>query len=358
MVTRPATGGLRQHLSTLLAGLDRSRFQPTLFAPPDFTLPTPLDSVPRVPTAIGPTTRPLTDLRVIRHLAPRLRGEFAMVHAHGLRGALIGVLAAQRAGIPAVFTAHNLVPPLGALPRFFLAHVGRHAAAVLAVSQAVAATLLAAGIAPEKIAVIPNGIDLAPFDTGMDRAVARAACGLPAEALLVVAVGRFAPEKGLDVLIRAFPQVTTRFPQARLLLVGSGPLDTELRALADQTPAQNAVVFAGRQSDVAPFFLSADVVAIPSRQEGQGIVALEAMAARQPVVASRVGGLVETILPGETGLLVPSEDLDALAQALLALLADESQRRDMGSQGRARVETEYTAEKMVTRIEAIYSRLA
>lgn len=352
-VVRPAAGGIRRHIATLLAGLDRKRFAPTLFAPADFALSE--AEVARVPLAIAARTQPFADLRAIRQLAQLLCGNFDIVHAHGLRGALIGVLAAHRAGVPSLFTAHNLVPRSGLLQRSVLALIGRHASAVLAVSEAVAATLKEFGIPAEKITVIPNGVDLADFDAPVEAAQLRAQFGVPADVPLILAVGRFASEKGFDVLIDAFAQMQAQGSSARLMLVGSGPLEEELRRRA--ASAEDRIVFAGQQANVAPFLHAADLVAIPSRQEGQGIVALEAMAARKPVVASRVGGLAETIVPEETGLLVPPEETTAWADALAGLLQDRAKREAMGAEGRQRVEKEYTAVQMVRRIEAVYERI-
>jgi glycosyltransferase involved in cell wall biosynthesis len=352
-VVRPAAGGIRRHIATLLVGLDRHSFTPTLFAPADFAL-SEVD-VPRVPLAIAARTQPFADLRTIRQLEQLLAGKFDIVHAHGLRGALIGVLAAHRAGVPSLFTAHNLVPRSGLLQRSVLVLIGRHASAILAVSEAVAATLQESGIPAEKIVVIPNGVDLADFDAPVETAQIRAQFGVPADAPLILAVGRFAPEKGFDVLIDAFARLQAQIPHVKLMLVGSGPLEEELRRRA--ASAGEGVVFAGQQADVAPFLHAADLVAIPSRQEGQGIVALEAMAARKPVVASRVGGLAETIVPDETGLLVPPEETAALAEALAGLLQDRAKREAMGAKGRQRVEKEYTAAQMVRRIEAVYERI-
>jgi glycosyltransferase involved in cell wall biosynthesis len=351
LVVRPAAGGIRRHVSTLLAHLDREQFVPVLFAPPEFRLDIHGSDVSHVPLAIGARTEPWADWRAIRALANDLRGNFDIVHAHGLRGALIGVPAARRAGIESVFTAHNLVPGGGAT-RILLATVGRRAARILAVSQAVADTLRAAGASGAKTVVIPNGIDLAPFDNPLDLQAVRAEYRLPAEAPLVFAAGRHAREKGFDVLIAAVRELQSRVPGVCLALAGSGPLETILR---QQATAQNAPArFVGHLSSIAPPLRAADVFAVPSREEGQGIVALEAMAAGKPVVASRVGGLAETIVDGETGLLVPPEDVTALAGALAELLTDRRRCEAMGRAGRARVEREYSAARMIQRIEAVY----
>jgi len=352
-VARPATGGMRRHISTLLAGLDRETFSPTLFAPPDFTLDPPVPNLRRIDIPIRARTAPRADWRAVRLLTQQLQGRFELVHGHGLRGAWIGALAASRAGIPFMFTAHNLVSPSGFLLRFCLRRIGGRTARAIAVSQAVAETLIAAGIPAEKITVVPNGISLAPFDTPFDPLETRATYGIPAGAPLVLAIGRLAPEKGFDVLIDAFQKLSARLPEACLALVGSGPLDAPLRARA----GESSILFTRMVANVTPLLHAADVVAIPSRQEGQGIVALEAMAASKPVVASRVGGLVETVIAGETGLLVPPEDTAALAAALESLIADPARRAALGAAGRKRVEQEYTASRMIARLEAVYLSL-
>ncbi|HLV81482.1 MAG TPA: glycosyltransferase family 4 protein, partial [Chthonomonadaceae bacterium] len=297
--------------------MDRRKVAPTLFAPGDFTLDPPITNVQRVDVPIGAKTEIVADWRAVRVLTKHLRGGFDLVHGHGLRGAWIGALAASRAGIPFLFTAHNLVSPAGLLLRACLRSIGQRAVRAIAVSQAVADMLAAAGFPAEKIVVIPNGIALEPFDAPFDAAETRAAYGIPAGAPLVLAVGRLAPEKGFDVLIEAFGRLSAHVPDARLALVGGGPLEETLKALA----GERAILFTGPVAEVAPLLRAADVVAVPSRQEGQGIVALEAMAARKPVVASRVGGLAETVIEGETGLLVPPGDAEALAAVLETLLA-------------------------------------
>lgn len=352
MVVRPASGGMLRHVETLLANLDTTKYALTLFAPADSPLSQRDAQVRFLPFAIQARISPLRDAVSLLRLAHHLRGNFDLVHAHGLRGALIGVLAARRVKIPALFTAHNLVPPTGRLTASLLAHLGRSADCVIAVSEAVSLSLQAVGVARKKIAVIPNGLSLAPFDAPYERAVVRARYGVSSDAPVVVAVGRFAPEKGFDVLLKAARRLQSRLPEARVLLVGNGPQEAELRADAPET-----VIFTGRLSEVAPLLAASDVVAVPSRAEGQGLVALEAMAARRPVVASRVGGLVETVLDPETGLLVPPDAPEALADALLTLLRDPARCAASGRAGRERVEQHYTLPEMIERTEAIYRRV-
>ena len=382
-VVRPASGGIRHHVASLLSRLDAPQFAPTLFAPPGFQLDSLAPGIPRVSIDIGAKTSPLRDLRAIVALSRELRGRFDLVHAHGLRGAFIGVPAARLAHVPALFTAHNLVPAYGRLTSAILRLLGK-SAAVIAVSQAVATTLGAQGIAPSRIHVIPNGIEVNAFDARVSDSAdrRRLLAALLADAaqpgasettawlrdpqildmpyFIVAGIGRLSSEKGLDILISAFASLgacyRTQIDGAMplLILAGAGPEEARLRQFARDVPN---VFLAGAMADVAPLLLAADVVVIPSREEGQGIVALEAMASSRPVVATRVGGLVETIVDGETGILVPPEDPAAIARAIRELADSPRLRIEMGRSGRARVEQLYTLDQMVVRLTAVYRSL-
>ncbi len=365
-VVRPARGGIRRHVSLLLAHLDPARFRCVLFAPADFTLDdsasvlhvgddAPSLPVPRVTLDIAARVNPLADLRAGQQLAQQTRGNFDLLHAHGLHAALPAALATQRTRLPFLFTAHNLVPPTGSASRLILRWIARRAVRIIAVSSAVAASLEALGVTSEKVIVLPNGVDVAAFDKPLDTDKLRAQFDIAANAPLIVGVGRLSPEKGFDILLAAFAQIHSQFPAARLALVGSGALDNSLRAQA--SVSNLPVAFAGQVESAADWLRAADIVAIPSRAEGQGIVALEAMAARRPVVASKVGGLPESVLQEETGLLTPPESVAALAKALALLLAAPERRRAMGEAGRRRVEQNYRLADQVARTAALYAAL-
>jgi glycosyltransferase involved in cell wall biosynthesis len=351
-VVRPATGGIRSHVRTLLGHLDLARFTCTVYGPGGLNLQ--LENAVHVPLDIRRRMHPIADLRAIGRLARLLRGNTDLVHAHGLRGALIGIPAAHLARVPAVFTAHNLAPRLSAPQRFILADLTRRAARVIAVSHAVAETLTGLGVQGSRVAVIPNGIDLAALERQQTAEPVRPRFDIAPQAPLIVAVGRLAREKGFDLLIDAMWQLTTGqaadVPDAVLMIVGSGPEEGPLRASASGLNVR----FMGRVEQVMPLLQAADVVAIPSREEGQGIVALEAMAARRAIVAGRVGGLTETLEDGACGLLVAPNDVQELVRGLDRLLADAGLRQKLGQAGRARVEREYTAERMIERTSALY----
>ncbi len=159
-VVRPAEGGIRRHVSLLISGLDASKFSNSLYAPLDFSLDPVTSEVAHTPLDIAPRTSLLRDLGAIRNLSALLKDQCDIVHAHGLRAALIGVIAANRAKIPAIFTAHNMPPALSTVQRIVLGLVSHRTAAILAVSEAISASLQACGVDAAQIHVIPNGIPL------------------------------------------------------------------------------------------------------------------------------------------------------------------------------------------------------
>ena len=200
--------------------------------------------------------------------------------------------------------------------------------------------------------VVPMGIDPRPFQTvdpkGSEQIRSRE--GSP----LVLFVGRLRYYKGVDVLIKAAPGI-----DARILLVGTGPMDREWRRLAAMSPAASRIRFLGHApaEELPLYYAAADVVVLPSsyRSESFGLVLLEAMAAGRPVVSTELGtGTSFVNQHGETGMVVASGDADALAEAVNALLRDPERRRQMGLNGRRRVHEEFHFEQMVDRTIDVY----
>jgi glycosyltransferase involved in cell wall biosynthesis len=159
--------------------------------------------------------------------------------------------------------------------------------------------------------------------------------------------------KGLAALIDA----ATQLPTAQVVIAGEGPERGRLEQQATELGVRDRVTFLGLRTDVPRLLASSDVLAMPSLNEGLGNAVLEAMAAARPVVASAVGGLSESVVSGETGILVPPGDVEALARALNVVLSDDRLARDMGAAGRRRVEAAFTADQAVEGTTAIWSEL-
>ena len=197
-----------------------------------------------------------------------------------------------------------------------------------------------------RVALIHPGVDpvkYCPDVSGAGGESLRTRYGI-GDAPVILAISRLVHRKGHDLLIRAMPRILERVPTARLVLGGKGPEEPVLRALVAELGVEKAVIFAGRVPDdeMVEHYRLADVFALPSRQsgkdvEGFGIVCLEAGGCEVPSVATKTGGIVDAVADEESGLLVPQEDVGALAAALLRLLENPEECRAMGKRARARI---------------------
>ncbi len=207
--------------------------------------------------------------------------------------------------------------------------------------------------------VVYNGVDPAPFAGGEGRAAIREEWGVPPDVVLAGCVGRLSADKGgQDVLLEAVARLRATHPALRLVYVGEGPLRAGLEAQAAARGLDSAVLFVGQRRDVPRLLRALDVFILPSLREAFPIAVLEAMAAARPVIATDVGGVPEVVQAGETGLLVPPNDVAALTEALGRLVTDPGLAARLGRAGQARVHAEFTIDRMVDRVEALYTALA
>jgi glycosyltransferase involved in cell wall biosynthesis len=339
-VSGPAAGGMRRHVIGLTEGLPAYGWEVATAAPEGVRT-----SAAGVgfQLALGDRPRPASDLRAIRSLREVIR-DWApvLVHAHGVKAALVTLLARPAAGPPVVVTFHNLWP--GGALTLPLRLLAPRAAAAIAVSEAVRERLAAHSVHLRRLEVIPNGIDL--------RSYAPAASLSTDRPFTVAFLGRLTEEKGIPVLLEA----ARRLPDAvelRLVIAGDGPLRTAVEA--EVLRPGSRVWFLGYQEQVLSVYQAADVVVMPSLAEGHPMAALEAMACGLPVVASRVGGLQEIVIDGETGMLTPPGDAASLGAALAALAADRERGLALGAAGRRRVEAHFTRERMLARLHSVYA---
>lgn len=231
----------------------------------------------------------------------------------------------------------------------------RRADVAIPVSSAIADLLRRIGRPAGRVAIVHPGVDavrFAPLQPPSSSGPAGATHGARdlrtryglGDAPVILSIARMVPRKGFDLLIRAMPRILASVPHAQLVLGGGGPQKPALQALARAHGVDNAVHFVGRVPDetLVDHYRMANVFAMPSRQgprdvEGFGIVLVEAGACELPVVATRTGGIVDAVADGETGILVPQEDVTALADALIRYLRDPGEAARTGRRARARV---------------------
>lgn len=358
-----ATGGMAEHIALLTRGCRAAGLTVSVLAPSatlriltsGSTAPGPV-----VPLRMGTGPRPDRDGATVA----RLRGWLAswrpdIVHAHGVRaGALSAVAIAllRRAGRPClVVTVHN-APPDGHAAAAVHAQLervcARRADLVLCASGDLLARMRARGAASAEQFDVPAA-SAAPPTAGE---VAAARCELSADGRpIVLAAGRLAPQKGLDVLIDAAARWRDREPRPVTVIAGDGPLAA---ALADQAAglADGDVRLLGRRSDVSALLGAADVVVVPSRWEARALIVQEAMRAGRPVVATRVGGIPD--LTGAGALLVPPGDPAALAAAVTAVLDQPALAARLGRAARAQATSFPSAEGALAATLAQYARLS
>lgn len=255
-----------------------------------------------------------------------------VIHTHDYKSDTIAWLASFLPGPRPrlVATMHGVVRTSAALRGYerLDARVLRRFGAIAAVSEGTAETARSYGILPERIHVIPNGVDTEVFRPG-DRAAARHRLGIAHGLPLLGVVGRLSPEKGQNVLLDALALTTI---PAELAVVGDGPMNEELRRRAG-----GGVHFLGRREDMPDVFAALDLLVLPSLSEGLPLTILEAAACGVPAVASRVGDVEKVVRPIETGMLVPPGDARALASALDEALSDLTRLETMGRAARAHV---------------------
>jgi glycosyltransferase involved in cell wall biosynthesis len=280
-----------------------------------------------------------------------------LLHTHTLAAAnTLGRIAARLARVPVVSHLHienHFRSRTAWALRGADNATARLCAAFVAVSEDTRRAYERQGY-PRRIEVVYNGVEL---DGAPPRSV-RAELGLPGDAALVGEVGRLCDVKGQRELIQALAHV----PEATAVLVGAdleqgGAYQRQLEQTAEAVGVRDRVVFAGRRNDVGDVLAELDVFALPSWTEGLPLVVLEAMARRRPVVATKVGGTPEVVVDGETGLLVPPRDPEALAAALRRLLEDAELRRRLGDAGYARVRDRFSAEAMTRRVLELYDEV-
>jgi glycosyltransferase involved in cell wall biosynthesis len=232
----------------------------------------------------------------------------------------------------------------------------RGADRVVTVCGAFADRLRRWGVRERRITVLHNAI--APFRPVRPESVLtlREMLGIPAEALVLLSVGRFSPEKAHANLLRAVAALERRagIPAFRLVMVGDGPERERLEASCRELGVTDLVVFAGTTADVSVYYSLAEVFVLPSRSEGSPNVLLEAMASGTAVVATAVGGVPEVVRSGDNGLLVPADDVSALAGGIAELLGNQELRQRLGSRGRDWAALHHSPREYVRSVLALY----
>jgi glycosyltransferase involved in cell wall biosynthesis len=268
---------------------------------------------------------------------------------------LYGALAARCAGIPVVvLSKHGQFFPMGIVSGRLNRRLMRKTR-IVAVSEDIRremTTWMTPGCPP--VCCIPNGISLAAYQDMPSRSAARSQLGWPVEEYLIGIVARLSDGKNHTGLLHAHKTLLGRFPRSRLIIVGEGAMRFRIEEAIAELGLSSRVELLGERHDIPQILGALDVFCLPSSTEGMPMTILEAMAARLPVVATRVGGVPDIVRNDETGLLVGAGDSGALAAALIALAGDAALRRKMGEAGRKLLEDRYSLRAALQAYEQLY----
>jgi L-malate glycosyltransferase len=309
-----------------------------------------LDLIPLAPRTEADFTAAWRFSRLVRQLKPDV------IHAHDPHGVAMAALAlSMQTGRAAPLVAARRVDfhlRGNALSRWKYRQVD----CFICASDAIRRMLVGDGIPDERTVTVPEGIDLGRV-MAAPPAELHKELWLPHHAPVVGNVAALVPHKGQRHLIDAAALVVRQAPDVRFVIAGEGELRPSLERQIKELRLEKHVFLAGFRPDVLSLHKAFDVFVMSSVTEGLGTSLLDAMASGKPIVATRVGGIPEVVVDGETGVLVPPRDPAAMAGSIVKLVADEALRRRMGEAGRARAHERFSAERMVADTLRVYERI-
>ncbi len=354
-------GGAEEHMLMLLRTLDRSLFRLGLVCPPQLI------------EKFGPDLPPDVDVVALSFMTPSQIGaafRFAgilrtwrpdVLHSHMFHASLVASPVGWACRVPVVIETPHVREHWrqGIKASYFIDRmVGRCVDAYIAVSESNGRYLVEEKRLPaRKVKVIANGCDLARFSPHHPAPQGlRESLGFEQGDSILVVAARLEPQKGHRVLLDAMPRVCRELPNTRLVFVGDGRLRSDLEQQTGQLGLKDVVRFVGYQSNIQDWLALSSFTVLPSFYEGLPLAAIESLAAGRTIVASAVDGTSEVVLHEKTGLTVPAGDAAALTEAIIRLLRDREQCRELGQRGRQLVLEHFSRERQVRLTEDLYLR--
>ena len=299
-----------------------------------------------------------TDLAValrLRSLLQKLRPD--ILHTYLIHGNILGRIVGRLVGVPVIIGSELTIGQAGRLGKLATKLTNPLTDAVEVNSETGGrAVVTDLGVPAEKVEVVLPGLDLDAFSCTKNRSSIRSQIGVQEHQHLVLYIGRLRSVKGVEYGIKAFARAAEANPTLHLALAGDGEQRDYLENLAYDLGISKRATFLGERSDLPDVLSAADSVLMPSLREGFPRVAIEAMAASKPVIATKVGAISEAIIDDNSGILVVSRDVPAMSTAITHLTGDSDLQARLGANARTRVETHYSAELYVARLDEMYSQ--
>ena len=370
IVTRMIKGGASNVVLSLSNGLDPKSFDITIATGISEPIPGPANKITVFPSLVR-EIRPLKDLMALLKLYLFIKKSgFDIVHTHTSKAGIIGRLAARLAAVPVIihsphghiFAPNSNIPnvPKNTFLLRCLLFIERVSA--LFTTRIITPTgiekkeELSLGIGrPNQFRVIHNGIDIDRFEKRViDAPAKRAELGLNSSHKVICTIARLSEEKGILYLIDALETVAKEIPSVKLVLVGEGPLRKTIEQKAKDKGILSDIIFLPAQEDIAAVLAVSDLFVLPSLYEAFGLVLVEAMVMKKPVISTRTGGIPEVIEHGKTGILVNPADSQTLAQAITAVLQNQPLRESLARNAYHYAKEHFDVKQMVALTENLY----
>jgi len=351
-------GGMERVVTHLCQNLDRNKYNPMVcclktkgtFAPH-------LESQGIKVFPLG--KRGLDTPQFLLKLRNLLRKErISLVHLHNSGPFFSGTIAAKLAGVPVIiYTDHSRLFPDRKSTMITEKILSLFVQQVVAVSEVVKEDLIKfEGINREKILTIPNGAEESNSSSPLALGQKLRELKLDGAYPLIGSIARLVPQKGLEYLLEAGVKVKEEFPQAKFVIVGEGKLRPMLEKKATEIGFSSHVSFLGWRLDALEILPLFDIYVQPSLWEGLPMAILEAMAVGKPIVATKAGGIVEVLVDGENGLLVPPQNSQALAEGMITLLKNKFLSKQLGVAAQRSFRENFSVRRMVRNYEEVYER--
>jgi len=293
----------------------------------------------------------------LRSLLKTIRPD--ILHTYLIHGNVLGRIAGRLAGVPTIIGSELTIGQAGRIGRLATKLTNPLTDAVEVNSETGGKSIAAdLGVPESKIEVVLPGLDLEAFGGTDQRSLVRTELGIEDSEHLVLFVGRLRAVKGVEYGIRAFAKAFARHSHLKLALAGEGDQRSYLESLSEELGIRDNVKFLGPRKDLAQVLSACDSVIMPSLTEGFPRVAIEAMASSKPVIATHVGGVPEAIINNQSGILVPSKDIEAMAEAITSVATNSELATRLGLAARKRTEQRFAASSYVARLDEMYTRLA
>ena len=353
-------GGAEEHLKTVVANIDSYGFKPTVCCIGEKGLiGEEIESLGVEVITLGRMKGKGFDPRIIKGLMALIKErEIDIIHTHLYHANMYGRAAALAARVPVVATEHNVYKSYKKKRSVINRLLAKRTDSMIAVSMAVKDEICKRdSIDPAKVEVIYNGIEVERFKVpdAEEKRRAKVALGLEPDIIVAGTISRLSKQKGHTYLLRAFADLTRSFPELKLLVVGSGPLEDELKSQAEKLGLSESVIFTGARRDVPEILKALDIFVMPSLWEGFPVSLLEAFATGLPVVVSPVGGVVDAVKDRVSGLYVEPEDVDGLVAQISKLLKDNEMATGLGTEARKVVEESFSVSCMVDSLAELYT---